>query len=794
MSAAQQAEAAHFRAHVHYLAQSDGEKDGFDRELDVLLALDHRAQMTPNVFFSASLSSSLTKNRFVGVLPNEHTLVRLHSSGKSGNTYINANYIDCRKTTFGVPYVYIATQAPLLNTTLDFWRMIIQEKVSFIVMLCGTKENNKCKSEVYWPQSDNSTIRVGASIVQMVSQEVYEDLVRRIFRVIETKPGAVVGGNESDMGADDDAGQRLDFFTLDRDGSSHRFIAASTRYVCHVQYLGWPDMGLPPSSRSLMMILHELNAHLRADSAASETGCASHDDTDAALGASDFAPNQPATTAPIVVHCSGGVGRTGVFIAMHMALTQFDRLSRHLLDEDNPPQEQQPHDTKHTVRHIDIPAMVAFLKLCRTGMVSTREQYLFLYYAILREMNRITQWRRPPSSMRVHAAQTVLRAPPLSGRSPPRRRAADSAAPVPSHARHAHHSYPPSPSPVAAAAAARMSGTLDSDSSVGIVSRHRHRMQGAVHTMSPTTEPETQSRVTCEPFLAARRKKSIVHALIHRLFHRNRTMVADHFGVAEMLPAQSYDAMQRDMAVMHRYLATHHRTRLALHSTEKSSSFAPPPQQQQKRQVCDGASRQAHDHVATMRRAAAVRSSATQTCPRDASEHEDKSAETTGRSRTDTTRRVRQSQRIHSASRPSSASCRHDRFTRPTNTQSGVHRAASLASTNISTALLSNPCASHMTHPVLADAAAHSRAHATTMSHSTHVESSPRVASRDALSASERRVGVEAAADTSSPQRRPLCCVSAPRVSPPCEGRESSELPNCRRGYGKLTAEEMDLL
>ncbi|MPC16315.1 Receptor-type tyrosine-protein phosphatase kappa [Portunus trituberculatus] len=48
--------------------------------------------------------------------------------------YINASYVDSLLT----PKAYIATQGPLENTIVDFWRMVWQQKTRLIVMLTKT--------------------------------------------------------------------------------------------------------------------------------------------------------------------------------------------------------------------------------------------------------------------------------------------------------------------------------------------------------------------------------------------------------------------------------------------------------------------------------------------------------------------------------------------------------------------------------------------------------------------------------------------------------------------------------
>jgi protein tyrosine phosphatase len=112
-----------------------------------------------------------------------------------------------------------------------------------------------------------------------------------------------------------------------------------TRKIMHFQYVGWPDHGLPASIISFLELVRLVDQH-----------------------------NSGA--GPIIVHCSAGIGRTGTFCVVHRALA---KLKRHLqTDPDTPP-------TFNLVKS------VLKLREQRTGMVQTKEQYMFCYLAILEE-------------------------------------------------------------------------------------------------------------------------------------------------------------------------------------------------------------------------------------------------------------------------------------------------------------------------------------------------------------------------------------------------------------------------
>ena len=68
------------------------------------------------------------------------------------------------------------------STRENFWRMIVQEQVSLIVMLTSLKENGKTKRDQYWP--DKHYQFDGCYDVQLISQEnLMPGLVRRQFRI-----------------------------------------------------------------------------------------------------------------------------------------------------------------------------------------------------------------------------------------------------------------------------------------------------------------------------------------------------------------------------------------------------------------------------------------------------------------------------------------------------------------------------------------------------------------------------------------------------------------------------------
>ena len=83
---------------------------------------------------------------------------------RGASNYINATFINVSviilKLTFTLciqgyreKKAFIIAQSPMENTVRDFWKMIVDYKVSAIVMLCGLKENGKvnyCYCTLHW--------------------------------------------------------------------------------------------------------------------------------------------------------------------------------------------------------------------------------------------------------------------------------------------------------------------------------------------------------------------------------------------------------------------------------------------------------------------------------------------------------------------------------------------------------------------------------------------------------------------------------------------------------------------
>ncbi|XP_059916132.1 receptor-type tyrosine-protein phosphatase eta isoform X3 [Gadus macrocephalus] len=102
---------------------------------------------------------------------------------------------------------------------------------------------------------------------------------------------------------------------------------AETRSVRHFHFTAWPDHGVPESTELLINFRHLVREHM----------------------------DQYSANSPTVVHCSAGVGRTGTFIAIDRLIFQIERESM-----------------------VDVYGTIHDLRMHRTLMVQTEDQYVFL--------------------------------------------------------------------------------------------------------------------------------------------------------------------------------------------------------------------------------------------------------------------------------------------------------------------------------------------------------------------------------------------------------------------------------
>ncbi|KFZ54865.1 Tyrosine-protein phosphatase non-receptor type 14 [Antrostomus carolinensis] len=255
------------------------------------------------IFTTAALPENTERNRIREVVPYEENRVELVPTKENNTGYINASHI--KVTVGGEEWHYIATQGPLPHTCHDFWQMVWEQGVNVIAMVTAEEEGGRSKSHRYWPKlgSKHSSATYG------------KFKVTTKFR--------------TDSGCYATTGLKV-----------KHLLSGQERTVWHLQYTDWPDHGCPEEVQGFLSYLEEIQSVRRH--------------TNSVLDSSNNC------NPPIVVHCSAGVGRTGVVILTELMIGCLE------------------HNEK-----VDVPVMLRHLREQRMFMIQTIAQYKFVYQVLI---------------------------------------------------------------------------------------------------------------------------------------------------------------------------------------------------------------------------------------------------------------------------------------------------------------------------------------------------------------------------------------------------------------------------
>ncbi|XP_067452631.1 receptor-type tyrosine-protein phosphatase C [Thunnus thynnus] len=276
-------------------------------------------QSIPRIFSrytvkEAKKACNTPKNRYVDILPYDYNRVQLTTgNGETGCDYINASFIDGYKES----KKYIAAQGPKEETVGDFWRMIWEQQSSIIVMVTRCEEGNRVKCAQYWPSPDRET-------------EIFDEFIVKL--------------NSEDQCPD---------YTIRHLSLTNKREKNSEREVTHIQFMSWPDHGVPGEPHLLLKLRRRVNAFKNFFS------------------------------GPIVVHCSAGVGRTGTYICIDAMMEGLEAENR-----------------------VDIYGYVVRLRRQRCLMVQVEAQYILIHQALL-EYNQFGETEIPLSEL--HSALSTLK-------------------------------------------------------------------------------------------------------------------------------------------------------------------------------------------------------------------------------------------------------------------------------------------------------------------------------------------------------------------------------------------------
>ncbi|KAM6928125.1 receptor-type tyrosine-protein phosphatase alpha [Xenentodon cancila] len=171
---------------------------------------------------AASKEENKEKNRYVNILPYDHSRVHLLSlEGVPDSDFINASFINGYQD----KNKFIAAQGPKEETVNDFWRMIWEQNTVTIVMVTNLKERKECKCAQYWPDQGCWTygnIRVSVEdTVVLVDYTIRKFCIQQVGDVSGKKP------------------QRL---------------------ITQFHFTSWPDFGVPFTPIGMLKFLKKVKA------------------------------------------------------------------------------------------------------------------------------------------------------------------------------------------------------------------------------------------------------------------------------------------------------------------------------------------------------------------------------------------------------------------------------------------------------------------------------------------------------------------------------------------------------
>jgi protein tyrosine phosphatase len=153
-------------------------------------------------------------------------------------------------------------------------------------------------------------------------------------------------------------------FTVKSAASSNNSSNNSNRakQLIMLHYIAWPDFGAPTEFDSFTKLFTKYRNY--KSQCNQSNNCSDQKSNDKLTG------NSSTAYPPILVHCSAGIGRTGTFIAIDLILDYILHCQQNNVD-----------------CSISVFSVVHSLRLCRSGMVQTKQQYEFITHFLAHAIN-----------------------------------------------------------------------------------------------------------------------------------------------------------------------------------------------------------------------------------------------------------------------------------------------------------------------------------------------------------------------------------------------------------------------
>ena len=251
-----------------------------------------------------------TKNKFIK--NNRSTYCFPFDENRTGR-HIPGFYLSASDIVTPEQY-YIIAQAPLSKTNRDFWRAILEYNSPLIVTIAMPIENGKQKCHDYWSEPHVPITVNGWKIERSIplSEDILATAGHCDHRVVK----------------------RIFRATHQKENKQEE------RTITQIHYENWPDGDIPDS-----LLFDQL---LKA--------------------VDDLKINK---SSPIVVHCSAGIGRSGIFVAVHSLRKTIQKARK-----------WGQHGNTIVV---NIPKALLGLRLQRKSLVGSSKQFAFIYQTLAKE-------------------------------------------------------------------------------------------------------------------------------------------------------------------------------------------------------------------------------------------------------------------------------------------------------------------------------------------------------------------------------------------------------------------------
>ena len=271
-----------------------------------------------------------TKNRYSNLYPFDKNIYKFHNK----DLYINGSWIDIK-----AGFRYIITMAPLHpnsgndeNTCPEFWEMCWESKARVIVMLCKVEVGFSGCAQ-YFPKSVSEEHMHGSIKVKCAEISSHDVCIERRF-------------------------------TLTKDGENH--------HIHHFLFPAWPNYGVPEGIKSIskfVELVHKRSTEINQ------------------------VPFDTSTAPSLIVHCSGGIGRSGTFLASYVAYTNILELV-HENSSKSQTTTTTTTTTKTTEKYVSTPVslkeQVLKMRMQRhPWMVEGLHQYRFAYQIVLQLIDNL---------------------------------------------------------------------------------------------------------------------------------------------------------------------------------------------------------------------------------------------------------------------------------------------------------------------------------------------------------------------------------------------------------------------